>query len=52
MDTDLFLKIITIFIKHYNKCRFTSDLPSAIIEALAPICSDIETGKYDIKKDK
>ena len=52
MPFELYTKIIDLFIKYYKKRDLTADAACAIVNALIPICKDIEKGKYDIKKEQ
>ena len=55
MPIDLYLKISKVLLDFYCKDRrkdLSSDLCVDFINALIPICKDIENGKYDIKKEQ
>ena len=55
MPIELYLKISKLLLDFYVKDRrknLSSRLCESIINALSPICQDIEDGKYDIKPTK
>ena len=52
MPFELYTKIIDLFIKYYKKKDLKVDVACVIVNALIPICKDIENGKYDIKKEQ